>query len=172
MGLSLSEQDVDALEARTEGWVAGLQLAALSMQGRNDATHFVRAFAGDNRYIVDYLIEEVLQHQPQAVRDFLLQTSILDRLSGPLCDAVTEQANSKALLDALERANLFVIPLKPFAMPWPGKTLYTRRPLLSWPGRRWTATINLLPGWRGRVRCPMPCCPPGPCSAPPSVGRC
>jgi LuxR family maltose regulon positive regulatory protein len=111
MGLSLSEQDVDALEARTEGWVAGLQLAALSMQGRNDATHFVRAFAGDNRYIVDYLIEEVLQHQPQAVRDFLLQTSILDRLSGPLCDAVTEQANSKALLDALERANLFVIPL-------------------------------------------------------------
>ncbi len=91
MALNLSAQQVSALETRTEGWIAGLQLAALSMRGREDAAQFVRAFAGDNRYIVDYLVEEVLQRQPERVRSFLLQTSILDRLSGPLCDAVTGQ---------------------------------------------------------------------------------
>lgn len=74
-----------------KGWIAGLQLAALSMRGREDAAGFIRAFAGDNRYVVDYLVEEVLQRQPDHVRAFLLQTSILDRLSGPLCDAVTDR---------------------------------------------------------------------------------
>ena len=111
MGLELSASDVAALETRTEGWIVGLQLAALSMQGREDTHEFVRAFAGDDRYIVDYLIEEVLQRQPEPVRSFLLQTSILDRLSGPLCDAVTCREDGKEVLEALERSNLFVIPL-------------------------------------------------------------
>ena len=91
MGLDLSADDVAALETRTEGWIAGLQLAALSMQGREDVPGFITAFSGDDRYIVDYLVEEVLQRQPERVRSFLLQTSTLDRLSGPLCDAVTDQ---------------------------------------------------------------------------------
>jgi LuxR family transcriptional regulator, maltose regulon positive regulatory protein len=111
MGLSLSEEDIAALETRTEGWIAGLQLAALSMRGREDVAGFIRTFAGDNRYVVDYLVEEVLQRQPERVRSFLLQTSILERLSGPLCDAVTGQEGSNALLEALERGNLFVVPL-------------------------------------------------------------
>ncbi|HUW11966.1 MAG TPA: tetratricopeptide repeat protein, partial [Anaerolineae bacterium] len=111
MGLSLSTEEVDSLETRTEGWIAGLQLAALSMRGREDVSGFIRAFAGDNRYIVDYLVQEVLQHQPQRVRSFLLQTSILDRLRGPLCDAVTDQTGGSVLLEALERGNLFVVPL-------------------------------------------------------------
>lgn len=111
MGLGLSAADVAALERRTEGWIAGLQLAALSMQGREDAPGFVRAFAGDERYVVDYLVEEVLQRQPTHVRNFLLQTSILDRLSGPLCDAVTGRDDGNELLATLERGNLFVVPL-------------------------------------------------------------
>jgi LuxR family maltose regulon positive regulatory protein len=111
MGLDLSDEEVAALERRTEGWIAGLQLAALSMRGRADVAQFVKAFAGDNRFIVDYLVEEVLQRQPDRVRSFLLQTSILARLSGSLCDAVTGQHDGVALLDALERSNLFVVPL-------------------------------------------------------------
>jgi LuxR family transcriptional regulator, maltose regulon positive regulatory protein len=111
MKLDLAVEEVTALEARTEGWIAGLQLAALSMRGRADAAAFVRAFAGDNRYIADYLVEEVLQRQPERVRSFLLQTSILDRLCGPLCDAVTGENDGALLLDALERGNLFVVPL-------------------------------------------------------------
>ena len=111
MGLELAAEDVAALETRTEGWIAGLQLAALSMQGRQDVSQFIQAFAGDHRYIADYLVEEVLQRQPEAVRRFLLETSILDRLTGPLCDAVTGQEGSAARLEALERGNLFVIPL-------------------------------------------------------------
>ena len=111
MGLALSAADVSALETRTEGWIAGLQLAALSMRGRTDATNFVQAFAGDNRYIVDYLVDEVLQRQPEPMRNFLLHTSILNRLCGSLCDAVTGQSDSLARLDALERGNLFVVPL-------------------------------------------------------------
>ena len=111
MGLEISAADVAALETRTEGWIAGLQLAALSMQGREDVPGFVAAFSGDDRYIVDYLVEEVLRRQPEQVRSFLLQTSILDRLSGPLCDAVTGREGGKTLLEALERGNLFVIPL-------------------------------------------------------------
>jgi LuxR family maltose regulon positive regulatory protein len=111
MGLSLSAADIGALEDRTEGWIAGLQLAALSLQGHRDAPGFIRAFAGDHRYIVDYLVDEVLRRQPADVRHFLLQTAILDRLTGPLCDAVTCQAGGAARLAALERGNFFVVPL-------------------------------------------------------------
>jgi LuxR family maltose regulon positive regulatory protein len=111
MGLALTPADVAALEGRTEGWIAALQLAALSMQGRDDVAGFIAGFAGDDRYIVDYLAEEVLQRQPDGVRDFLLQTSILTRLTGPLCDAVTGQDGGKAMLEALDRGNLFVVPL-------------------------------------------------------------
>ena len=111
MSLDLSAGEIAAVEGRTEGWIAGLQLAALSMRGREDVPAFIEAFAGDNRYVLDYLVEEVLQRQPARVRSFLLQTSILDRLSGPLCDAVTDQEESGALLGALERGNLFVVPL-------------------------------------------------------------
>src|SRR5215203_4622613 len=111
MSLDLSEEDIAALGERTEGWIAGLQLAALSMRGREDVSGFIRAFAGDNRYIVDYLVEEVLQRQPERIRSFLLQTSILDRLSGPLCDAVTGQENGRGMLEALKRGNFFVVPL-------------------------------------------------------------
>ena len=89
--LELTPADIAALETRTEGWIAALQLAALSLRGRADTGAFIAAFAGDDRYIVDYLAEEVLNRQPSQVRDFLLQTSILDRLSGPLCEAVTGQ---------------------------------------------------------------------------------
>ncbi len=111
MGLQLTARDVAALEARTEGWIAALQLAALSMQGRDDVAGFIASFAGDDRYVVDYLAEEVLQRQSGRVRAFLLQTSILARLSGPLCDAVTGQSGGKGMLEALDRGNLFLVPL-------------------------------------------------------------
>jgi LuxR family transcriptional regulator, maltose regulon positive regulatory protein len=111
VGLELTASDIAALEGRTEGWIAALQLAALSMQGRADVGGFIAGFAGDDRYIVDYLVEEVLRRQPEHVRIFLIQTSILDRLSGPLCDAVTAQLGGKAVLESLYRANLFVFPL-------------------------------------------------------------
>lgn len=111
MGLSLSATDIAALETRTEGWIAGLQLAALSMQGRPDVSGFIQAFAGDHRFIADYLVEEVLHRQTETVRQFLLQTSILDRLTGPLCESVTGQSGGGARLEALERGHLFVIPL-------------------------------------------------------------
>ena len=111
MGLQLTARDVAALEGRTEGWIAALQLAALSMQGRDDVAGFIAGFAGDDRHVVDYLVEEVLQRQPDRVQAFLLQTSILGRLSGPLCNAVTGQGGSKAMLEALDRGNLFLVPL-------------------------------------------------------------
>ncbi|MDA0267300.1 MAG: LuxR C-terminal-related transcriptional regulator [Cyanobacteria bacterium] len=111
MGLAIAAADVAALEKRTEGWIAGLQLAALSMQGREDLQSFIAAFSGDDRYIVDYLMEEVLQRQPDRVRRFLLQTAILDRLSGSLCDAIADQSGSQEMLETLERGNLFIIPL-------------------------------------------------------------
>lgn len=111
MGLSLTAADITALENRTEGWIAGLQLAALSMQGQQDVAGFIRAFAGDNRYIVDYLIEEVLHRQPESIRSFLLHTAILDRLNGSLCDAVTGQPGGKERLALLQRGNFFLIPL-------------------------------------------------------------
>ncbi|HSR32549.1 MAG TPA: hypothetical protein VLY63_18465, partial [Anaerolineae bacterium] len=113
MGLRLSAEDITALEARTEGWVAGLQLAGLSLHGlaSGDVAGFIEAFAGSHRYIVDYLVEEVLSRQPEAVQAFLMQTSILDRMSGPLCDALTQNADGQAMLERLEKANLFLVPL-------------------------------------------------------------
>ncbi|MGI5837221.1 MAG: LuxR C-terminal-related transcriptional regulator [Chloroflexota bacterium] len=147
MGLNLDTSDVAALSSRTEGWIAGLRLAAASMQARTDVHRFIQEFKGSNRYILDYLVEEVLQRQPQEVQEFLLQTSILDRLTGPLCDAVvgcrraegneggergltqdaelrtqdqksstqhpasTSGSRSQAMLEMLERANLFIVPL-------------------------------------------------------------
>ncbi len=111
MGLELTARDVRVLEARTEGWIAALQLAALSMQGRDDVTGFIDGFAGDDRYVVDYLAEEVLARQPDRVQAFLLQTAILGRLSGPLTDAVTGLGGGKATLEALDRGNLFLVPL-------------------------------------------------------------
>lgn len=111
MYLDLSVEDVAALDKRTEGWIAGLQLAALSMKGQQDVHGFIQAFAGDHRYIVDYLVEEVLRRQPESVQNFLIQTSILDRLNGSLCDAVTSQSGSNIQLEQLQRGNLFLIPL-------------------------------------------------------------
>ena len=111
IGLDLTVQDIAVLEARTEGWIAALQLAALSMQGRTDVAGFIAGFAGDDRYIVDYLVEEVLQRQTEQVRTFLLRTCLLDRMNGALCDAVTGEAGGKAILQSLDRANLFVVPL-------------------------------------------------------------
>ena len=111
MGLSLPPEAIDALESRTEGWVAGLQLAALSLRERTDIPAFLSAFSGSHRFVLDYLSEEVLSRQPTQVQSFLLTTSILSRLSGPLCDAVREQEGSQAMLERLERANLFVFSL-------------------------------------------------------------
>ncbi|MFL7791027.1 MAG: LuxR family transcriptional regulator, partial [Anaerolineae bacterium] len=127
MGLSLTAEDVAALATRTEGWIAGLQMAALSLQGKDDVSRFVAAFTGSNRYILDYLLEEVLRREPEQVQDFLLQTSILDRLCAPLCDAVLEGGESasqrsdassarsftgsQSNLQHLERANLFIVSL-------------------------------------------------------------
>jgi LuxR family maltose regulon positive regulatory protein len=137
MGLNLSEQDIVSLETRTEGWIAGLQLAALSMQGYHNPAHFIQSFTGSHHFVLDYLLEEVLHQQSQHVQTFLLRTSILDRMCGPLCDAVTDFGftildfglggeaiqnrvprrgeskivNSQAILEELERANLFIFPL-------------------------------------------------------------
>jgi LuxR family maltose regulon positive regulatory protein len=109
--LDLAPEAVAVLGSRTEGWAVGLQLAALSLRERPDPDAFLDAFAGTHRYVLDYLSEEVLDRQPDRVRRFLLETSILERLSGPLCDAVTGRSDSQDLLEELERANLFLIPL-------------------------------------------------------------
>ena len=111
IGADLPGAAVAALAARTEGWAAGLQLAALSLRGHADPAGFVAAFTGSHRYVLDYLAEEVLERQSQQVRAFLLQTSVLERLSGSLCDAVTGRTDSQALLGQVERANLFLMPL-------------------------------------------------------------
>lgn len=113
-GLGLVSGDVEALESRTEGWAAALQLAAVSLRGRDDATAFISSFAGDDRYVVDYLVDEVLDQQPPHLRRFLLDTSVLDRLCGPLCDAVTGPADGmpgRAVLETFERRNLLLVPL-------------------------------------------------------------
>lgn len=111
MDLTVAPTDVELLEARTEGWIAALQLAALSMQGRDDVAGFIAEFAGDDRFILDYLVGEVLDRQSAEVRRFLLETSVLGRLTGPLCDAVTDGTGGRATLERLERANLFLVPL-------------------------------------------------------------
>jgi LuxR family maltose regulon positive regulatory protein len=111
VGPDLPEEAVAALTARTEGWVAGLQLAGLSLRGQADPAGFVASFSGSHRYVLDFLAEEVLDRQPQDLRGFLLETSILERLSGPLCDTVTGRSDSQRLLEQVERANLFLVPL-------------------------------------------------------------
>ncbi|HSQ27150.1 MAG TPA: LuxR C-terminal-related transcriptional regulator [Anaerolineales bacterium] len=111
MGLDLSVKDVDDLDSRTEGWIAGLQMAAITLQDVTDAHAFVSAFRGNDRYIADYLLEEVLQRQPVEFQQFLLQTAVLDRLCAQLCNAITGRKDSQAVLNALERANLFITPL-------------------------------------------------------------
>jgi LuxR family maltose regulon positive regulatory protein len=113
MGLNLEDADIAALEARTEGWIAGLQLAAISMQGRSDTAGFIKSFTGSHRFVLDYLAGEVLQQQPESVQAFLLRTSILDRLCGPLCDAILTglSVGGQKTLEYLEHANLFIVPL-------------------------------------------------------------
>ena len=116
MGLALSDTDITALATRTEGWIAGLQMAGLSLQGRDNASQFIADFAGSNRYILDYLLEEVLDREPEHVQTFLLRTSILERLCVPLCDAVLGIAapsfyDSRSILEHIEHANLFLVPL-------------------------------------------------------------
>ena len=115
LGLNLSGEDIAALETRTEGWIAGLRLAALLMQGRQDIPAFLKAFTGSQRYIIDYLTEEVLALQPEPVQTFLLQTAILERLQGSLCEAVISEhdgeTSGQAMLEQLEQANLFLVPL-------------------------------------------------------------
>jgi LuxR family transcriptional regulator, maltose regulon positive regulatory protein len=109
--LPLPDESVAALAARTEGWVAGLQLAGLSLRGQPDVGGFVASFSGSHRYVLDFLAEEVLDRQPEQVRTFLLETSVLERLSGELCDAVCGRSDSQQLLERIERANLFLQPL-------------------------------------------------------------
>jgi LuxR family maltose regulon positive regulatory protein len=118
MGLNLSVEDAVALETRTEGWIAGLQLAAISMKGHQDTAKFIQSFTGSHRFVMDYLVEDVLRQQPENVQNFLLSTSILDRLCGPICDAVLlgpsasrQEIAGQETLEYLERANLFIVPL-------------------------------------------------------------
>src|SRR6266566_5103616 len=113
MGLNLSAEDIARLSTRTEGWIAGLQLAAISMQGQQDTTSFITSFTGSHHFVLDYLVEEVLQQQPESIQNFLLRTSILDRLCGPLCDAVllTPSGSGQETLEYIEHANLFLVPL-------------------------------------------------------------
>src|SRR5919112_4262641 len=111
MGLQLSAEEIAELERRTEGWVAGLQMAALAMRDHADVAGFIASFTGSNRHVVDYLAEEVLGQQPEELRGFLLETSILDRMCAPLCNAVTGHTDGQTTLERLEHANLFVIPL-------------------------------------------------------------
>jgi len=111
MGLNLSAEEAALLETRTEGWIAGLQIAALSMQGRNDTAGFIQAFSGSHRHILGYLADEVINRQSEDTLQFLLQTSLPDRLCGPLCEAVTGDSGGQETLQNLERANLFIIPL-------------------------------------------------------------
>ncbi len=111
MGLNLSAEDIAALETRTEGWITGLQLAAISIQRHKDVTGFIQSFSGSHHYVLDYLVEEVLEQQSESVQTFLLQTAVLNKLTGSLCDALTGQDNGQQTLEMLERANLFIVSL-------------------------------------------------------------
>jgi LuxR family maltose regulon positive regulatory protein len=131
-GLELPAASLAALQERTEGWAAGLHLAGLSLRGQSDPAGFLASFSGSHRHVLDYLTEEVLERQPQQLRTFLLETSVLDRLCGELCDAVTGRGDSQELLEAIERANLFLVPLdevRRWALPPP-----VRRPAPGPPG--------------------------------------
>ena len=135
---ALPDAAAAALTARTEGWAAGLQLAALSLRGQEDVTRFVTAFTGSHRYVLDFLAEEVLDRQDEELRTFLLETSVLERLSGPLCDAVTGRAGSQALLDQVEREGLFLVPLDEVRGWWRYHHLFAdllRARLEQQPGR-------------------------------------
>ncbi len=111
MGLNLTEDQIAALEARTEGWIAGLQMAALSMRGQDDLSGFIQSFTGSHRFVLDYLLEEVLHQQPEHVQTFLLKTAVLNQLTGSLCDALTGDDDGQEMLESLDRANLFLVPL-------------------------------------------------------------
>ena len=111
IGLNLPPDQIATLHARTEGWIVGLELAALSMKGRADLAGFLQSFSGNHSFVVDYLTEEVLRRQPESVQNFLLQTSVLDRLSGRLCDAITQRSDGREMLEKLEREGLFIEPL-------------------------------------------------------------
>ena len=150
VGAELPEVAVAALGNRTEGWAAGLQLAALSLQGRSDIGAFVEGFSGSHRYVLDYLTEEVLDRQPPQLRTFLLESSVLERLCGPLCEAVTGRADSQQLLEQVERANLFLVPLgrraRLVALPPPVRRPAPRPP----PAAAARAGAGAAPG-RGRL---------------------
>jgi LuxR family maltose regulon positive regulatory protein len=109
--LGLTDKDINLLELKTEGWIAGLQLTAITLQERQDISEFIESIAGENRYIMDYLIEEVLNNQDEGTREFLLKTAILEKLSGSLCDALLQRNNSQLLLESLDKANMFIVPL-------------------------------------------------------------
>ena len=111
MGLDLAPDDIVALETRTEGWIAGLHMASLSMHGQADTTAFIKSFTGSHHFVLDYLVEEVLHQQSESVQTFLLKTAVLDRLTGSLCDAITGKDNGRQTLEYLEQANLFIVPL-------------------------------------------------------------
>ena len=117
MKLGLAPEEIALLETRTEGWIAGLQLAAISLQGQANRQEFIRAFSGDNRFVIDFLLDEVLLRQPEDVRRFLLRTSVLGRMCGSLCDAMVNMSDEESSLDGqgfleyLDRANLFIVPL-------------------------------------------------------------
>jgi LuxR family transcriptional regulator, maltose regulon positive regulatory protein len=138
-GPGLPDAAVGALVARTEGWAAGLQLAALSLRGRSDIAGFVAAFSGSHRYILDYLTGEVLDGQPEQLREFLLETSVLDRLSGGLCDAVTGRDDGQAMLERVEQAGLFLVPLDEVRGWWRYHHLFAdllrARLQQQWPGQ-------------------------------------
>jgi LuxR family maltose regulon positive regulatory protein len=111
LGLHLSAEDISALDTRTEGWIAGLQVAALSMKGLEDTSSFVKVFTGSHRYVMDYLVEEVLNQQPENIQTFLHHTAILDRMTGSLCNVLTGQTDGREMLKKLDRENLFIVPL-------------------------------------------------------------
>jgi LuxR family maltose regulon positive regulatory protein len=123
--VSLPDAAVAAVATRTEGWAVGLQLAVLSLRDQADVAAFLESFSGSHRYVLDYLTDEVLEGQPEPVRKFLLETAVLERLSGPLCDAVTDRTDSQAMLEAIERANLFLVPLDEVRGWWRYHQLFT-----------------------------------------------
>jgi LuxR family transcriptional regulator, maltose regulon positive regulatory protein len=157
--VSLPDAAVAAVTTRTEGWAVGLQLAVLSLRDQADVAAFLESFSGSHRYVLDYLTDEVLEGQPEPVREFLLETSVLERLSGPLCDAVTGRTNSQAMLEAIERANLFLVPLDEVRGWWRYHQLFTdllqvrlhqdqpdRVPQLHHAAARWHEEHGLVDG--------------------------